>query len=82
MLFNGISPNLLQDDGHAARRRAATSPTPIARGAPEVIIVNEAFAKKYFNGENPIGRRFDIVGFNERFPTRHMEIIGMVGDTK
>jgi len=81
VLFNGISPNFFKTMATplvAGRDLADTD----RAGAPEVIIVNDAFARKYFNGENPIGRTFDIVGFNERFPTRHMNIIGMVGDTK
>jgi len=81
VLFNGISPNFFKTMATPllAGRDLADSDRA---GAPEVIVVNEAFARKYFNGENPIGRRFDIVGFNERFPMRHMDIIGMVGDTK
>jgi macrolide transport system ATP-binding/permease protein len=31
-----------------------------AAGAPAVTIVNEVFAKKYFPGQSPIGRRFGI----------------------
>src|SRR6185503_18171411 len=69
VLFNGVSPNYFKTMGTAllAGRDIADADR---RGAPEVIVVNEAFAKKYFNGDNPLGRRFDIVGFNERFPTR------------
>ena len=81
VLFNGISPNFFKTMATplvAGRDLADTD----RAGAPEVIIVNDAFARKYFNGENPIGRTFDIVGFNERFPTRHLEIIGLVADTK
>ena len=81
VLFNGLSPNYFKTMGTPLLAGRDIADTDRA-GAPEVIIVNEAFAKKYFNGENPIGRRFDIVGFNERFPTRHMEIIGLVADTK
>jgi len=81
VLFNGVSPNYFKTMGTpllAGRDIADTD----RRGAPEVIIVNEAFAKKYFNGDTPIGKTFSIVGFNERFPTRQMEIIGLVANTK
>ena len=37
-----------------------------------VAVVNEVFAKTYFGGENPIGRRF---GFNKQLPD--IEIIGV-----
>ena len=30
-----------------------------AKRLPSVAIVNEAFAKQYFNGENPVGKSFD-----------------------
>jgi putative ABC transport system permease protein len=81
VLFNGVSPNFFKTMGTpllAGRDIADTD----RRGSPGVIIVNEAFAAKYFNGENPIGRTFTIVGYNERFPTRQMEIVGLVANTK
>jgi predicted permease len=39
-----------------------------------VAIVNETFAKKFFNGQDPIGRRFNWHGPNDPF----FEIIGVV----
>ena len=44
------------------------------RGAPLAIVVNQAFAKKYFPGENPVGRSI-ILG-----DTTHVPIVGLVGD--
>ncbi|MBY0495526.1 MAG: ABC transporter permease [Cyanobacteria bacterium] len=81
VLFNGVSPNFFKTMGTPILAGRDIEDTD-RRGAPEVIIVNEAFARKYFNGENPIGKTFTIVGFNERFPTRQMEIIGLVANTK
>jgi len=49
--------------------------------APKVVIVNESFAKKYFGGQNPIGRTFQIeepVGE----PRPFLQIVGVVRDTK
>lgn len=48
--------------------------------APKVAIVNERFAKKFFGGQNPVGRRIGMGG-NPGTPT-DMTIIGMVRDTK
>jgi putative ABC transport system permease protein len=81
VLFNGVSPNYFKAMGTPllAGRDIADSDRA---GSPHVIIVNEAFASKYFSGENPIGKTFTIVGFNERFPTRVMEIVGLVANTK
>jgi len=46
---------------------------------PMVIIVNEAFVKKYFPGEDPIGKR---VGDTELTPKSIREIVGVVADFK
>jgi predicted permease len=40
-----------------------------------VVIVNEAFAREYFAGEDPVGRRIAFAG-------REREIVGMVGDVQ
>jgi putative ABC transport system permease protein len=43
-----------------------------------VAVIDEAFAKQHFDGEDPIGRRIDIGNGNERF----FEIVGVVGSVK
>jgi predicted permease len=50
-------------------------------GAPEVAIVNESFARKYFAGANPIGRTFQLV-MAPGDPQPHYQIVGLVRDTK
>ena len=55
--------------------------TAIQEGWPyRVAVVNEAFAKRYFKGANPIGRRIGIGG-NPGTPTP-IEIVGLVKDTR
>lgn len=49
------------------------------RGAPDVVIVNEAFAKKFFNGENPVGRTVRQPPFPGREASMH-EVVGYVQD--
>lgn len=51
-------------------------------GAPEVVIINQALASRYFPGENPIGKSLQVrVQMTGRlFPKK--EIIGVVGDTR
>src|SRR5204862_1243766 len=50
-----------------------------AIAAPRVVIVNETFAKKYFNGTNPIGRRVrNEPGPGETPPWK--EIVGVARD--
>ena len=43
--------------------------------APKVAIVNESFAKRYYKGESPIGRRV-------RTGDVQREIVGIIGDTQ
>jgi predicted permease len=47
--------------------------------SPEVAIVNDAFAKQFFNGENPVGKSFDRGGAKARIHTR---IVGYVRDAR
>jgi putative ABC transport system permease protein len=49
------------------------------RTAPPVAIVNEAFARKFAGGRNPIGTRIRVPGFGGR-PTVDRTIVGYVGD--
>jgi predicted permease len=45
-------------------------------GSPFVFVVNQAFAKKFMNGQNPVGQMITL-GDTSRFP-----IVGLVGDVK
>jgi putative ABC transport system permease protein len=47
--------------------------------APQVAIVNEAFAKKYIGSRNPVGTRVRQPGYGVR-PTIDREIVGYVRD--
>ena len=46
-----------------------------------VAIVNQAFARQYFRGGNPVGRTFETVGRNG-IGGMHFEIVGLVGDAR
>jgi putative ABC transport system permease protein len=47
-------------------------------GAPRIAIINETMAKRFFPGEDPIGKRLQVgVG-----PAIYREIVGIVGDVK
>ena len=46
---------------------------------PKVAVINQAFAKKYFPGEDPIGQRF---GWTDLKPEWILEIIGVVDDIR
>ena len=47
---------------------------------PGVAIVNEAFAKQYFGGENPVGKSFDKTA--DEGPQTRFQIVGLVRDAR
>ncbi len=51
-------------------------------GAPRVVVVNEAFARKFFADADPIGK--ELVVYASRDPARekHQTIVGVVSDLK
>ncbi|MEO8026818.1 MAG: ABC transporter permease [Bryobacteraceae bacterium] len=50
-------------------------------GAPRVAIVNEMFVEKYFSGQNPVGRTFELGEKSGPAPDT-FEVIGTVANTK
>jgi predicted permease len=51
--------------------------------APSVVVVNEAFAKKYWPKGDPIGQQLEIgKGMGPDFAEAPREIVGIVGDVK
>jgi predicted permease len=76
--FNAVTPGWF-----------ATYGTPILAGrdvnesdrknSPPVILVNQAFAKRFFNGANPIGHTV-IIGIGGSNPSTPKEIVGLVAD--
>ena len=72
----GVSLRQVTADYHRAMRIPLKSGRLFERtdrdGAPGVVILNESAAKKYFPGENPIGRTVTLRG--------DRTIVGVVGD--
>jgi putative ABC transport system permease protein len=76
--YSSISPNYFRTLGIALRAgREFTEQDN--KEAPSVAIINETMARRFFDGEDPIGRRIKIDYLNR--PTS-FEIVGVVGDTK
>ena len=48
--------------------------------APKAVVINEAFAKRYFAGQNPIGRHVAIGG--PKTPVLDREIVGIAADVR
>jgi putative ABC transport system permease protein len=51
------------------------------KGSP-TILINQAFANKYFPGENPLGRRIQVRLGDNVFDQSIREIVGVVGNIK
>jgi predicted permease len=52
-----------------------------AEGAPRVVVVNQAFARRYWPGEDPIGRHIQM-GIRNRPGTPWWEVVGVARDGK
>jgi predicted permease len=51
------------------------------KGAP-TIIINQAFANKYFPRENPLGKHIRVEEGDDVFQHSMREVVGVVGDTR
>jgi predicted permease len=77
--MNGLAPNFFA---------AMELPLVLGRGftehddagAPNVAVVNQALARKYFGGGNPIGR--EIAYTTGPFSRATVEVVGVAGDAK
>ncbi|MCC6992906.1 MAG: ABC transporter permease [Acidobacteria bacterium] len=74
---NEVGPDYFSTLGIPVVAGRGFTPRDVA-GAPNVAVVNETFAKYFFGGENPIGRRF---GFRSENAPGRWEIVGVVKDT-
>jgi predicted permease len=79
-MFNRYGPGYLKTMGIAllAGRDFDARDT---LGAPKVAVVNEAFAKLFFAGANPVGHTFRVEGEAGQ-PDRIYQIVGLVRNTK
>ncbi len=83
-----VSWNFFTSMGIPLLRGWAFSPAEENFGVPQVVVVSESFAKKYFPNENAIGKRItlgithDTAANVKSEVTARGEIIGIVGDVK
>jgi predicted permease len=78
VLINRVSPNFFAAVGQPVTRGRGLSERDTA-GSQFVAVVNQAFAKKYFPNEDPIGRHF---GVYDREDFGAYEIVGVVANAK
>jgi predicted permease len=76
--YNEIGPGYFRTMGIRllAGREVTRSDNP---GGPKVAVVNEAFARKFNLGTNPVGKRMGTGGPNDKLDT---EIVGLVKNAK
>lgn len=80
-MFNSVTPSYFKTLGTpilAGRDIEAAD----AKGRPVVAVVNEAFARKFMGGQNPVGRTFTIEQFGTDRKDAQVEIIGLAGNAK
>jgi predicted permease len=75
--YNGVGPDYFAVMGIGLRRGRDFAATD-RDGAPPVVIVNEAFASRYWPGEDPIGKRVRLRGPDG--PSA--EVVGLAPDGK
>ena len=75
---SAVSPGFLKTLDIPVIAGRGIEPTDVAGSAP-VVVVNRAFARKFFGDANPIGKRarFGFMG-----PPIEREIVGVVGDVR
>jgi putative ABC transport system permease protein len=74
--FNVITPNYFQTLGTSLVRGREFTPQDVA-DAPRVVIVNEATARRYWPGEDAVGKRLKY-GNVDQFA----EVVGVVSNTR
>jgi predicted permease len=83
--YVGISPRYLEALGIPLKRGRMFTDAD-NENAPPVVIINEAFAARYFPNENPVGMRLllnrPILGKDDFEETIHPEIVGIIGNVK
>jgi len=76
--FNAVSADYLHTVGTALRRGRGITDRDVA-SSPRVVVVNEALARRFFAGADPLGHRISIGKGASR---QDLEIVGIVQDAK
>ena len=77
--YNAVSPEYFDVMGmHVLEGRGFVAGDTSEDGKLANVIVNEAFVRRFFQGQNPIGRQF---ANGKEFTTPQYEVVGVVNDT-
>lgn len=83
--FKMVSPSYFRTLGISLRQGRALTDRDL-RGSPPVAVINESMARKYFPGEDPIGKRLMveeiIYGKTSLGPDVPWEIVGVIADER
>ena len=74
--YNEVGPGYFKAVGITMMSGREFTPSDVA-GAPKVVVVNQAFAKKFGLGSDAVGKRMSDGG-----DTLNMEIVGLIHDAK
>jgi predicted permease len=77
---NSISPEYFDTMGMRIHEGRGFTPEDPSDAKPTRVVVNQAFARRFFPSVNPVGQRFGI-GINVAAAPTH-EIVGVVSDAK
>ena len=80
-LFNAVTPGYFKAMGTPVLVGRDFTEADVA-GRPRAMVVNEAFADKYFFGQNPVGRTFVLEGFGRDRKDTPVEVVGLVANAK
>ena len=74
------SPSAFEAFGVPVTRGRVFHSGDVPDGLP-VVMVNEAFVRRFYPGQDPVGKRVTFSGFDSTQP-RWLTIVGVVGDTR
>lgn len=76
--LNQVAPNYFETLGIPVLRGRPVGPQDTAT-SPRVAVVNQAFAERFYHGQNPVGRHIWI---NQNTSSPPTDIIGLVADAR
>jgi putative ABC transport system permease protein len=76
--YSSVSPNYFSALGVPLRSGRAFTTLDTTQ-TPHVFVINEALAKQYFGGANPVGRQISLSYLNSRLTG---EVVGVVGNVR
>ena len=74
-------PRLLRSDADARHSRTRARGRDLAQGAPPVIVINEEMARRFWPGEEPLGKRLKY-GLDPASKNPWKTVVGVVADMR